>query len=221
MIKKLALGLLLVGITAVTQNARASRATILPDTPLTFVGNGYVVLDVNGGGDAFYNVNNASDTTNPLFDNDNSSPTAFTQTFTIQLGQSIRLGGELQTFPSVGGSSAFLGYAVMDLTETTATIPFAELNLPFLTNAGSNDVWQQLASTAGGVEIGSSLPVGSYLLVAYQHGSNGTDNTFTNEGGTPNNNWEAQINVVPEPATILLVGPALLGGMFFIRRRRA
>jgi hypothetical protein len=26
---------------------------------------------------------------------------------------------------------------------------------------------------------------------------------------------------VPEPATVLLVGPALLGGMFFVRRRRA
>jgi hypothetical protein len=41
---------------------------------------------------------------------------------------------------------------------------------------------------------------------------------FNNNGGA---NYTATFTVVPEPATVLLVGPALLGGLFFIRRRRA
>ncbi len=234
MIRKIVFGLLLVGLTAVTQNAQAGHknktkvskwlsrhgGSVTPLDALSFVGDGYVILDIAGAGDAFYNVNNSNDTTNPMFDTDNTSPLAFSQTFTINQGDSILLGGELQTFPGVTnpGTTAFLGYAVTDLTETGS---FTELNLPFNTNVGNNDKWQQLASTAGAVEIGSSLAPGTYLLAVYQHGANGGVDTFTNEGGTGGNNWEAQIVVVPEPATILLVGPTLLAGLFYIRRRRA
>jgi hypothetical protein len=207
MIKKFAIALLIGGIAALTPNADA--------TPLSFVGNGYAILDVNGGGNVFYNLNNSSDTVNPKYDTDNTSNTAFSQTFTIQLGQSIKLGGELQTFPSQPGTSAFLGYRITDLSETTGS--FAELNLPFLDNVGSNDRWQQLA-TPGGVEVGSSLAAGTYLLELYQHGSNGPDNLY-NQEGAPGNNWEARVEVVPEPAT-WLVGAMTLGGCVYLRRRR-
>ena len=235
MINKVAFVLLLTGLTAFTQNAQAGRRAddgttrsltrhafrasrnVTPLTPLTFVGDGYVILNINGAGNTFYNLNNAGDTINPKFDSNDTSATAFSLTITINQGQSILLGGELQTFPSVVGSSAFLGYRITNLAETTGS--FSELNLPFNTNVGSNDKWQQLASP-GGVQIGSSLAPGNYLLEVYQHGANGADNTF-NQEGVAGNNWEAQITVVPEPATVLLVGPALLAGMFFVRRRRA
>ncbi len=188
---------------------------------ISFVGNGYVILDIAGAGDTYYDINNqGNDNVTPSYDTDNSSANAFSQTFTINQGQSILLGGQLETFPSVQGSLAFLGYAITDLSGNPIS-GFNELSLPFFTNAGSNDQFRQLASTSS-VELGSTLAPGSYLLSLYEHGSNGGD-LYNNEGGTGGNNWEARIvvNAVPEPATIMLLGPALLGGMFFIRRRRA
>ena len=46
---------------------------------------------------------------------------------------------------------------------------------------------------------------------------------FSNQqGGGENFGFNnMSVSAVPEPATVLLVGPALLGGMFFVRRRRA
>jgi hypothetical protein len=50
-------------------------------------------------------------------------------------------------------------------------------------------------------------------------------NSGTVDGGAANNLYANNLNVstaaVPEPATVLLVGPAILGGIFFTRRRRS
>jgi hypothetical protein len=173
MIKKFALGLLSVGAAAVIQSVGAAN--------ISFVGNGYVILDINGAGNTFYDVNNqGNDSVTPSFDTDNTTPTAFSRTFIINPGTSVLLGAQEQTFPSTGGTSAFLEYKVTDLTETTGT--FTGMNLPFQTNAGSNDQWQQLASTSG-VDIGSGLAPGTYLLAIFEKASNGGD-IFNNEGGT-------------------------------------
>jgi PEP-CTERM motif len=61
--------------------------------------------------------------------------------------------------------------------------------------------------------LGTSTTVPGLVTDTPNAGFNGTT-TFSNSNtfGT---------TAVPEPATILLVGPALLGGMFFVRRRRA
>ena len=207
MIKKFALGILALGV--MTIGAFAAN--------ISFVGNGYVILDISGAGDTFYDVNNQSnDSVTPSFDTDNSTPTAFSRTFTINPGTSILFGAQEQTFPSTGGTSAFMDYKVTDLTETTGS--FAELNLPFQENAGSNDQWQQLASTSG-VDIGSGLAPGTYLLAVFEHATNNGD-VFNNEGGTPGNNWEAEIQVVPEPSTIAAGVLATLG-VLFLRRRTA
>ncbi len=198
-------------------------AHVSAQNTLQFVGNGYVILDINNGGDSFYDVNNQSnDSTTPSFDTDNSTPTAFSRTFTINQGQSILLGGELQTFQQNVGATVSLGYGITNLTETSGS--FSELNLPFQMTSGANDQWQQLASTSG-VQIGSSLAPGNYLLAVYEHAQNGSANLYNNEGGQGGNNWEAEITVlpVPEPGTIIsfLSGSSVLGAMMFIRRRRA
>jgi hypothetical protein len=206
MIKKLALGILALGV--MTIGAFAAN--------ISFVGNGYVILDINGAGNTFYDVNNqANDNVTPSFDTDNSTPTAFSLTITINPGTSVLFGAQEQTFPSTGGTSAFMDYKITDLTETTGT--FADLNLPFKTNAGSNDEWEQLASTSG-VDIGSSLAPGTYLLAVFEKASNGGD-IFNNEAGQSGNNWEAEIVVVPEPST-WLAAALTLAGCFYLRRRR-
>ena len=184
---------------------------------ISFVGNGYVILDIAGGGNTFYDVNNQSnDNVTPSFDTNNSSPTAFSLNITINQGTSILFGAQEQTFPSTAGTSAFMDYKITDLTETTGA--FADLNLPFKQNVGSNDEWEQLASTSG-VDIGSSLAPGTYLLAVFEKASNNGD-IFNNEGGTPGNNWEAEITVLPEPSTIA-AGVLAVAGAFFVRRRRA
>jgi hypothetical protein len=210
MIRKVLLGLGAICLAATIHNVSAQ---------ISFVGNGYVILDVNNAGNTYYDVNNQSnDNVTPSFDLDNSTPTAFTLTITIQQGQSILLGGQLET-NHTSGSSAFLGYAVTNLAENNGN--FVEMNLPFLDNNGNNgnDRWLQLASTSG-VDIGSSLAPGNYLLAVYEHGHN-TNDLFNNEAGQANNNWEAQIVVVPEPSvTSLLAGSSVLGAFFYLRRRR-
>ena len=55
----------------------------------------------------------------------------------------------------------------------------------------------------------------------------GTSTTSVAGNGNPGNTGSLTFSTfntvaaVPEPATVLLLGPALLGGMFFVRRRRA
>jgi hypothetical protein len=82
-------------------------------------------------------------------------------------------------------------------------------------------------SLAGGtysVSRGASVFTGTYTgdasgFQAYNSNTNGggdgdADNLYFNNLSVTN-------AAVPEPATVLLVGPALLGGVFFVRRRRA
>ncbi len=212
MIKKFAPAFVAVILAALAHHAQAQAN-------LTFVGNGYVILDVNGAGDTYYDVNNQSnDNVTPSFDTDDSSNSAFTLTINILQGQSILFGGQLQTFPQANGTSAFFGYRITNLSETTGS--FSELNLPFQQQTGQNDQWQQLASTSG-VDLGSSLAPGSYLLEVYEHATN--TNSIFNQEGAVNDNWEARIVVsaVPEPSSLALLGGAsLLGTSFFLRRRR-
>src|SRR5438552_1371669 len=85
MIKKLFLAFVAIGLAATIQHSGAAN--------ISFVGNGYVILDLNGGGDTYSDVNNqGNDNTTPSFDLDDSSATAFTLTITLQQGQSLLLG---------------------------------------------------------------------------------------------------------------------------------
>jgi len=77
-----------------------------------------------------------------------------------------------------------------------------------------------------GVTAGSSFELfGTYIsTTAFRS----TEAIAGNDTGTQGSNPFTQTSfgtftttAVPEPATVLLVGPALLGGMFFVRRRRA
>jgi hypothetical protein len=201
-----------VGLVATIQNVGAAD--------ISFVGNGYVIADVNGAGDTFYDVNNQGNgNTTPSYDLDNTTPFAFTLTITIQQGQSIQLGGELQTFPSTPGTLAMLGFGVTDLTATSTRVSFNEMNLPLKDNVGANDRWQQLASTSG-VEIATGLAPGDYLLQVYQH-TNTNGDIYNNENGEGGNNWEARITLLPEPSVLsLLAGSSILGASFYLRRRR-
>jgi hypothetical protein len=112
-------------------------------------------------------------------------------------------------------------------------------NLPFIANANLTP----LSATGGPYtfsfnlsDIGLTAGQSFNFVTTYLNGSNaflsnetlsGTTGLGATNPGTPSTVTLAGFQTyqssapVPEPATVLLVGPALLGGMFFIRRRRA
>jgi hypothetical protein len=168
---------------------------------LSFVGDGYAILDANGGGNIFYAVDSYN------------SPTFKGNILTIQYGQSLTLGGEVQTYPSGGGtdpgraSSAFIGYQIV------GTGISGQINLPWFQNTGSNDKWQKLASGSG-VNLDQSLSAGTYTLQVWFGGvsNDGSGTVYDNNGGI---NYSATFTVtaVPEPVTLAL---PIFGGLVAI-----
>lgn len=176
---------------------------------LSWVGNGFVILNVNGAGNVYYDLDVA--TGNPDFDSDNSSANAYSMTININVGQSIKLGGENQTYDQGSGTSSFLGYRI----SPDFSGGFTELGLSYLDSPGNNDRWSN--SGAGMAEIGSSLAAGTHYLSIYQHANRDATNVYHDEAGQSNNQWEVRIVVVPEPSAALLGGIGLLA---LLRRRR-
>ena len=111
-------------------------------------------------------------------------------------------------------------------------------NLPFVANVNLSP----LSATGGPytfsfnlADIGLTLGQSFNFVTTYLNGSNaflsnetltGTTGLGATNPGTPSTVTLAGFQTfstvaVPEPATVILLGPALLGGMFFVRRRRA
>jgi hypothetical protein len=85
-----------------------------------------------------------------------------------------------------------------------------------------------LPLSAIGLTLGQSFKFVATLISPTAFRSDETIGTITSIGSNPGftgaitySNFNTFTSVVPEPATVLLVGPALLSGMFFIRRRRS
>jgi hypothetical protein len=111
-------------------------------------------------------------------------------------------------------------------------------NLPFVTSVNLlplNSTGPTYTFSFDLSNIGLTAGQSFNFVTTYLNGSNGflsneTLSGTTGLGATNPGDADATLTgfqtfssaaAVPEPATILLVGPALLGGMFFVRRRRA
>jgi len=114
-----------------------------------------------------------------------------------------------------------------------ANLPFvASANMTNIGNAGPTSYNFTINLADLGLTAGQSFNfVADYLNGSNAFLSNETLNGTTGLGGTnPGQNTTSTLAgfqtytttaPIPEPATVLLVGPAILGGMFFLRRRRA
>ena len=204
MIKKLALAL----ICSAAFVAASAQAT-------TGVYGGYIVLDINGGGDTFYELENPNDNTTPSFGGTNLG------TFDPDVNSLFFSGGEALTFKNSGGdvTGASIYYRVYPTGNPSGS--FLGTNLPFAANiggtAGNEDQrWQSLAPNDN---LLFGLAPGTYTLETYVDATTNEGTRFLNNGGS---NYQASFTVVPEPSSLaLLAGPAILGAWFFVRRRRA
>jgi len=190
-------------------------APTLIKASITYVGDGNVILNANGGGYSFYAVNNS-----PTFNGNLGG-------LSIQTGQTLYLGGQLQTSPGggyyPGASSTFMGYQI-DGTSVSGTI-----NLTFAYNTYpygiENDLWEVSGAHSSGnlVNLDQGLSAGTYTLEIWfgAVNSDGSGTVYDKNGA---NNFSATFSVVPEPITLALPifgGLVLTAGLVrrFISRR--
>lgn len=174
-----------------------------------FFGNAFIVLNLNGGGNTFYDFNPDTQTGNPDFNG------TFLGTFNPSLGDSLLItGGEFNTFQDGGDNvnSVNLNYRVY----SGSPPGFSSTGIDFVSQSGNNKFWQ---STNQNINLLSGLSDGTYSFEIFGSADTTPGPRFYNNGGA---NYIATFTVVPEPSTLsLLAGPLLLGGWFFLRRRRA
>ncbi|MCP5489011.1 MAG: hypothetical protein H7A43_10225 [Verrucomicrobia bacterium] len=191
-------------------------ATTWSAQALNWIGLGYAVLNVNGAGTTFYDI-----------DNPTANPDFVGTTFTITAGQSILLGGEVQTNDGNGSNNPWGADNAQINYSITAGGPSGSVGLPFSFlpfsfNSGFNDGWQNTV----GSEIGSGLAAGTYNLAVWFSATDndGPNTVFLSNGG---NNYNATIVVngappgpgsgVPEPGMLSL---AAVAGMILMSARR-
>lgn len=144
------------------------------------------------------------------------------QTFSIDLGNTatVATGGEIGLNLTSGGVVKF-------------TLKFVGGGSSWQLNDGGTDFGSG-QSFAANTNLHFTLTYVGLNTYSYTFGlGSGTNFTstnvnsidglrlFSNLQGAGENFGANNLAIVPEPVTVLLVGPALLGGMFFIRRRRA
>jgi hypothetical protein len=182
---------------------------------LSWVGNGYAILNITNTGNAYYDLDAASG--NPDFDSDNSSAQAYSLTITINQGDSLKLGGQNQTWDAnYTVTTSYLEYRV----STGFSGTFNALSLPYWKTESNNDWWDTIQGSGSLTEIGSSLAQGTYYLEIYQRAFRDPNTAYHNEADQSGNNWEARIIVVPEPSSIMLVVTGLASLALLRRRQR-
>lgn len=159
---------------------------------LSFIGNGYVILNPNSSGDTYYKVDSYNTSGNPPFTGN---------LFSIQTGQSLLLGGEIQTYPSEYGVTVTMYYAIDQNSS------FSSINLNYFQTQNNNDWWHNVDA----VNIDNGLSNGSHTLYVWFSATDGSSTVYDNNGGI---NYSATFSVVPEPITraVIIWGALMVAG---------
>lgn len=146
----------------------------------------YVILDENGGGNAYYAGGINSDGATSFNGLDFGTPTSF-----------ILKGGEVKTFKNDGSdvTGAQIFYRVF---KQGGTVPnFTGLNLPFDSNLGSNgdQKWDEIAENIDVLALATDGN-GTYVLEVFWEAFSSDGSHFDSDGG---NNFEATFTVAVMP----------------------
>jgi hypothetical protein len=145
---------------------------------------------------------------------DSSNPSL--GTFDPFTGDTLTLdGGEMLTFKNGGSnvSGADMFYSINGGAFQDATLAFNQDNVN-----GSTGDQRWYSDTAADANLLSGLSNGTYTLAVYFRDSNSDDgNDYVSNGG---NNFNATFTVVPEPSTDMMLLTSLVGGSFYLVRRR-
>jgi hypothetical protein len=166
----------------------------------------YVVLNLNSGGNVFYDA--GASTGNPDYQNANLG------TFN-PVGNSIILnGGEVKTYKN-GSSDIFGAYLAYRIWSGSASGSFTETSLPWNQDlTGGDQKWQ---ATGAGINVLSGLGNGNYTLELYFRADGNDDDAYDN-GGNPSYNYRASFTVVPEATNVAMaVFGITVAGWFVLR----
>ena len=165
----------------------------------------YSILSINGGANAFYDMNAA--TANPDLQGSVLGSFNSTQSLVVK-------GGQNKTFKCSGGNvtGSNLNYRVW-LTSAGASGTFTVLSMSFVSNdaggCGGNQTWQ---GTAGVANIISGLTTpGNYTLEVFSDAPGSPSTAFSNNGGA---NYKATFNYCGPTTGALPVGNYAIPGCF-------
>jgi hypothetical protein len=189
---------------------------------LSYVGNGYVELSIAQTSPAYTSVP----------DNLNGATSGYSlgNLSIISQGQTLYLGGQIQTYTEQNGSAA-LFYKI------GTSGPYSSINLAYSRNGVgqyyNNNLWDSNGGSNGGVnnnttyysvDIGSSLASGNYTVYFYFSATDTDNSIIMTDGSSSNpNSFNFQVTPVPEPVTLALpvfgglVAIAGLSRRFFFR----
>jgi hypothetical protein len=149
---------------------------------------GYVILNTNGAGNVFWDMNPATTTANPDFNGGNLGLFGTGNTLVLN-------GAQLKTFKNSGDniSSTRLQYRIYPYTATPGA--FIPLNLPFSANIGGpcapdpcDQRWEQAAA---GINVLNTLTPGIYILEVFGEATATSGTKFYSN----NTNFRAQFTV--------------------------
>lgn len=141
----------------------------------------YAVLNINNAGNTYYDLQ--ATTGNPDFNGANLGSFSNTESLVVS-------GGEIKTWKNNGGDVTGAKMYFRVYTGSSSSLPFTEVDLPWVQNISSSD--QKWTTTSNTTNVLSGLDPGTYTLEVYYVAFTNVGNRYSNNGGS---NYKATFTI--------------------------